>query len=145
MSPEDAELDLSGKGKSDFVPVVYARSLDDAEQYRSLLEDHDIPAMVGADEKLDDDAKRAELTPRRGVPVMVPEVLLDEASEVIADREDIDEFAPQTDETDEHEDEDDVLELQVPLDDRAEDPLDDEEDLLDDIETDSEDDESGHC
>ncbi len=145
MSPEDAELDLSGEGKSDFVPVVYARCLDAAEQYRSLLEDHDIPAMVGTDEKLDDDAKRAELTPRRGVPVMVPEVLLDEASEVIADREDLDEFAPQTDETDEHEDEDDELQLQVPLDDRAEDPLDEEEDLLDDIETDSEDDESGHC
>ncbi|MCK4276981.1 MAG: hypothetical protein KAX78_10735 [Phycisphaerae bacterium] len=145
MSPEGAELDLSGEGKSDFVPVVYARSLDDAEQYRSLLEDHDIPAMVGTDEKLDDEAKRAELPRRRGVPVMVPEVLLDEASEVIADREDLDEFAPQTDETDEHEDEDDELELQEPLDDRAEDPLDDEEDLLDDIETDSEDDESGHC
>jgi len=94
---------------SDFLPVVFARSIDQAELYRELLNDHDIPALVGTDGNIDPKAsgvsRRKGMT--HGVPVLVPESMLDEASEVIADREDVDEFglADEDDLEDEEEEE----------------------------------------
>jgi hypothetical protein len=76
----------------DFVPAVFARTADEAEEYRELLNDHDIPAIIHEDEE-EKPARpgRAAAPPRkamsRGVPVLVPEALLDEASEIIADRD----------------------------------------------------------
>jgi len=132
MSSDDEELNLSGEEKSDFVPVIYARSVDDAETYRSLLEDHDIPAVVGEEaEGKEGSAARAS----RGIPVMVPEVLLDEASEVIADREDLESFEPVVDDVDEDEDE---FGMQEPPEDSDEEPF-AEGDLLDDIDVAEED------
>ncbi len=89
------------------VAVVVARSIEHAETFRELLEDHDIPSMLGTEDDLDraNDASNVEgespMTP--GVPVLVPERLLDEASEIIADREDFDEL----NEDDTFDDEDD--------------------------------------
>ncbi len=92
MSPENKAFDASSE-YNDYVTAVVARNRGEAEQYRNLLSDHDIPAVVD-EEELD---KTEESPPRskgiiRGVQVLVPEVLLDEASEVIADREDAEDF-----------------------------------------------------
>ncbi len=101
----------SGEEYTDFVPVVFARSPEEAERYQELLSDHDIPAMTDGDGDEDGDVASSANSRSggmsRGVPVMVPEVLLDEASEIIADREDVDEFALEEDEV---EDEDDDAE-----------------------------------
>ena len=83
---EDDEVENSAEGFDDFVPAVFAKNADEAEQYRELLEDNDIPAMIGDPDELDDAApspRRRRIS--RGVPVLVPEALLDEASEVIAE------------------------------------------------------------
>lgn len=77
---------------AEFVPAVLARTVDEAEVYQDLLDDHDIPAILGTDEDLEemDDEDRRLARHRgltHGVPVLVPETLLDEASEVISDRE----------------------------------------------------------
>jgi len=90
---------------TEFVPVIFARSAEDAEIYRELLNDHDIPALLGTeedDEPNDGGPAAPDHHISRGVPVLVPAVLLDEAGEVIADRESVDEF----DLEDETEDED---------------------------------------
>ena len=76
----------------DFVPAVVARSHEEAEEYRELLNDHDIPAILQTDEE-EPPGKAARARPpgvqgiSRGVAVLVPEAMLDEASEIIADRE----------------------------------------------------------
>ncbi len=102
MSPEDSDAE-----RAEFVPAVFARSLDEAEMYRELLDDHDIPAVIGSDEDLDEEqariASRRGMT--RGVAVLVPEAMLDEASEIIADRENAEEF--EIEPVDEEEDADD--------------------------------------
>jgi hypothetical protein len=118
MPLDDDELNAAEQDFWDFVPAVYAKSVQEAEEYRELLEDRDIPAMVGSEDDAAQDlspersARRAGLA--RGVPVLVPESLLDEASEVIAEREDLDEFDAEEDDTeeDESEDQDEPLDLE---------------------------------
>ena len=111
MSAEDDEF-KPPDASEEFVPAVFARSPEQAEMYCELLNDHDIPALVG-------DAEDAEDTPRsqrgrsmaRGVPVLVPEALLDEAGEVIAEREDAEEEFELGDEELDEEDDDEFDEL----------------------------------
>ncbi|MHC4985737.1 MAG: putative signal transducing protein [Planctomycetota bacterium] len=98
MAKRRKTSDTTGPGSEDFVPVAVARTADQAEEFRHLLEDHDIPVMVGIDGEGDDlgpDAVAAgsvdELS--RGIAVLVPEDRLDEAGEVIAEREGFDRFA----------------------------------------------------
>jgi len=121
---ENESFDLIDGESRDFVPAVFARSIEEAEKYRELLNDHDIPAVMGDEEEEDDSTRR----PRRrgmtrGVPVLVPEALLDEASEIIADREQLEEYEISDDEFDNEEDEDETFALSSDLD------LDEEEDL----------------
>lgn len=106
MSAKEEKYDPSEEEFADFVPAAFARSVEEAEVYRELLNDHDIPAIVGLDEdlKAEDAPKGRRRGMTHGVPVLVPEALLDEASEVIADREDADEFAEE-DEVEEEEEE----------------------------------------
>lgn len=129
----------SGEEYTDFVPVVFARSPEEAQRYQELLSDHDIPAMIGGDKDSDSDAAPCA-NPcsggmSRGVPVMVPDVLLDEASEIIADREDVDEFALEEDEVEE---EDDLLGLSPDIGSAGGAALDEEEDDFIDDEDDAE-------
>lgn len=134
MSRDDETLEPheeEGDEYTDFVPAVFARAIAEAELYRELLNDHDIPALIGTDEELDEDdlasrqARSREMT--HGVPVLVPEALLDEASEIIADREDLDEFGTEGDEQDE-EDEDEGFGLDGQLDEGPDSVLDLDED-----------------
>lgn len=93
---KDEEEDF---GEGEYVPVVYARDLDQAEAYKELLADHEIPAML----------EEEALKGRRGLPVLVPENLLDEASQVIADFEQNEAFEEEEDFEEEEEDEEDGL------------------------------------
>jgi len=94
------------------VAVVFARDENEAEQYCELLEDHDIPAIIG-DEKMGEAdegaAKGAVPAISRGVPVLVPEILLDEAGEVVADHDDTGDF--QFDDDDDELEDDDEFEF----------------------------------
>jgi len=112
------------------VPAVFARSVDEAEVYRELLEDHDIPAIVADD---DDDAEHvAAGAPEliHGVPIMVPEPMLDEAGEVIAHREDLVPFQSDEEEDPFEEEEDDGLGRDAQIDGEFDDSFDDDEDDL---------------
>jgi len=133
-------------GEGDFVPVLFARNLEEAEEYCDLLSDHDIPARPGMDDEVPDEeeveqqqASRRGMT--HGVAVLVPETLLDEASEVIADRDEFGEFEEDDEDVDDEDDE--ALGLtgldsqEALLDDEEDDELLDEvddEDDLDDVE-----------
>ncbi len=132
---EEEPLEPSTEGDSEMVTVIVARSEDEAEEYVELLSDHDIPAVVGTDGELDEDAPKPRRGLTRGVPVLVPEVLLDEASEVIADRESV-EGLPVGDEDEDEEDEDED-EDELPF--TGELRPDAEEEILDEEEDDEED------
>jgi hypothetical protein len=133
MAADEELFDPSDEDQ--YVPAFVARSREEAQRYCDLLDDHDIPACVGDPEALEDAEEIAapgRLT--RGVAVMVPEALLDEASEVIADREDAEEFLLEEEDLLDDEDEDE-FDLEEELD--PEDPIidlddDDEEDLFGD-------------
>lgn len=130
------DFEESRENIGEFVPAVFARNAEDAEEYRELLEDHDIPAIIGIDEEEEESLGRAGR--RRGlshgVPVLVPEALLDEASEIIADREENDDFV----ENDEEDEEDDEEEAEEEL---NEEELEEEEELLESEDDKDEDDE----
>lgn len=104
--PRDAEGELG-----DFVPVVFARSVEEAEEYRQLLDDHDIPAIVGDERQPggtgEPPAPRKGFS--RGVPVLVPEAMLDEAGEVIAEHDETDAFGLDKEDKEDEEDEEDEV------------------------------------
>lgn len=91
MSSEKVPVSSEGASRGGFVPAVVARSFEEADRYRALLDDHDIPAIVATDEDLERFGAEGCTTPL-GVPVLVSEAMLDEATEVIADREDVEDF-----------------------------------------------------
>lgn len=106
--------DMPNSPRSDnaeYVAAVIARSVDHAEMYRQLFEDHDIPSILGTEDEApgpEDDALAEGAALAQGIPVLVPEGLLDEASEIIADREDFDEL----DEEDDLEEDDEQFSLE---------------------------------
>ena len=126
----------NGGADGDLAAVMVAPTLGEAEQVRELLEDHDIPVIVATGEALDDvpDALIEEAVdegPARGVPVLVPKDLLDEAGEIIADREECEEF--EDDEPVADDDDDEMLDaMEVDLEDWdasvAPSPADDDDD-----------------
>ena len=103
------------------VAVTVAPSLSVAEQLRELLEDHDIPVVVATGSAIEDvpDAlieEAVDIGPPLGVPILVPEVMLEEASEIIADREECDEI--EDDEVVSDDDGDDMIDaMEVDLED----------------------------
>jgi len=129
-----------GKGKSgkpgdkhsDFVAAVFARDAKEAQSYRELLSDHEIPAICGLDAALEEDdesktkARRTSMT--HGVPVLVPEDLLDEASEVIADRENLTELGLDEMEEDDEDEEDGELDYTTQPEQDMEEEFDEEDD-----------------
>lgn len=123
MARKNEPLELPEDDQSDFVPAVFARSPEQAERFRQLLDDHDIPAVVPTDDEIvgseDSQTRSGRLAGMtQGVAVLVPEVLLDEASGMIADFEDADKLQVTGDEFDEdEEDEEDELGLKEELED----------------------------
>ncbi len=148
MPVEDEPLEPEAFGDDDYVPAFFARNIEEAQEYCDLLSDHEISTRAGLDEELlieaDPDHRAASrLGMTHGVPVLVPERLLDEASEVIADREDFSDFK-----VDDEDEEDEVDDDEVPfgLGEVDDDLLDDDDDdddqelLVDDDDDDDDDD-----
>jgi len=104
------EEDLIGPAKGEeFVPVVFARSPQEAQRYRQLLEDHDVEAFVGY--KAIEGWGEVNYDISEGTPILVSENSLADAEEIIADRDEQDEFitdglgeASDEEEEDEYED-----------------------------------------
>ena len=71
----------------EYVPVVYAGSVDEADWYRQLLEDHDIAAVV--DDEYAEEPPEDIKGPPTGTAVLVPEATLAEAKEVITEFDDM--------------------------------------------------------
>jgi hypothetical protein len=123
----------SGGEHPGFVPVIVARTREEAEEYCQLFEDHDIDVIAGDDdlEETTVKAKAVSLPPVGGIPILVAEDMLDEAREVLADRENVEEFQVVADEGDEFDEEDDEeedeLDLVVDLDDEDEELVDEDE------------------
>lgn len=75
----------------DYVAAVLARSPEEAELYRRLLQNYDIPAVLGelpGRGRLETGRSQHHDSASKNVPVLVPEPLLDEASQIIAGGED---------------------------------------------------------
>jgi hypothetical protein len=87
----------------ELIPVVYGRDLTEAYYYKSLLDNHEIPAVVTEEAALEDSDEDES-----GIPVLVPEDYLAEAQDILeqstSDEDDFDE--------DEDEDEDDLAGFQ---------------------------------
>jgi len=88
---------------SDYVPVVVAHDEEEADRYVQLLQDHDIPAMLGTEDDLlvamakvpeeddgDDDGVDEPDDFSDGVVVLVPHDHYDEASEFITELDEFD-------------------------------------------------------
>ncbi len=132
----------------EYVPAVFARSKEEAEEYRQLLDDYDIPAIIPAEEdEASPPSRRGKAGISRGVPILVPEAMLDDASEVIAERDNADEFDSGEDDDGELDEDDEfpleeeaVGELVKPADDAdEEDEEDEDEDEEDEDEDEDED------
>lgn len=89
---EDDAFKVPDEVEGSFVPAVFARSQEEAEVYCELLNDHEIPAVVGDDNMPDGHDQPVHHGMTHGLPVLVPEPLLDEAGAVIASREEAEEF-----------------------------------------------------
>jgi hypothetical protein len=116
MPQDDDAFEPDENESSEYVPAVIARSMEEAERYRELLDDHDIPAIIGADEAEEEQRRRRSSRRKgisRGVPVLVPEALLDEASEIIADREEGDEFQEVAEDVEQAEDDEEDVDLDL--------------------------------
>lgn len=81
-----------------FAVVTFARDLEQAREYESMLKVNDIPAMV--------DQQYEQSTGTKEIAVMVPEDFLDEAHVVIESQDSYDDFYDLTSE--EEEDEEDI-------------------------------------
>ena len=135
MAVDDESLGPAQKKHEDYVPVVFAHSKEEAEAYGELLNDHDVPAIIGDenDFEVSGEGKSTRLKGMtHGVPVLVPEAMLDEAGQIIATQEELDDFDAEEQE-DEHEDEEGFgfSELDPDYDEEEEEPLGEDDDLLD--------------
>jgi len=132
--------------EAELILLVHADDMVEAEQYKSELEGHGIPAAVGGE------TPGGGPLAGRGVPVLVSEALAEAAAEVIAELEftrvegrPVDEQGIFKDEADDLQgvpDEDLDDDLDEDLDDDLEEDWDEEDDDEDDWDEDDEDDEA---
>jgi hypothetical protein len=120
---------------TEFVPVVFAADLEEAQAYRALLEAYNIPVLLDSERGGD----RIYSTFSKSVPVLVPDHLHDQASNLVAEAEQIgvpevlfaedDEDGDYADDDFDEDDDDDLDEDddEEDFDDEFEDDFDDEE------------------
>ena len=128
MAAEDETFKVPDGSEDSFVPAVFARSPEEAEVYCELLNDHEIPAVVGDEDSPIGGQHQVRHGMTHGLPVLVPEPMLDEAGAVIASREESEEMLAFNDgDPDEDYDDSDDLFGMTELDDEGDPPGDDEE------------------
>jgi len=106
----DRNASSDAEAQTQFVAVVIARSIEQAEEFRDLLDDHDIPVIVGPDDEQVKvtgpiESEMGAANPVHGIAVLVPEAMLDDAGAVIAQREDFGHLAGDEDPPDDEDDE----------------------------------------
>ncbi|NLX04935.1 MAG: hypothetical protein GXY33_07310 [Phycisphaerae bacterium] len=129
------ELRTGDLEESDFVPVAIPARYEDSEHLKSDLEAHEIPAMLES-ERLAGDLKGLD-----GVPVLVPECRLEQASQIVGmielnaldDGEEFEEEEEEEEEIEEFEELEDDDEFDEDLDDEE-----DDEDFLEEEEEEEE-------
>ncbi len=86
---------------SDFIPVFFAKNIEEAEFYKTLLEDHDIRAII------DEDGTMVDIEESGGdIGVLVPSDQLEEAELILEQRSNLDDdFDEELEDFDEEEDE----------------------------------------
>ncbi len=123
---------MSAEAEQTMVTAMFAGSLDEAERCCELLKENGIPATLGESDD-DDRSKR-----RAGIPLLVPEPLLESASEILSARSDdelqdgldADEDEDEDDDDDDFDDEDEFeAEEDESWDDDDDDDFDDEQDF----------------
>ena len=90
----------------ELIPVMYGRDLSEANYYKSLLDDHEIPAVVVEEVvlKKSDEEDRSEA--ESGIPVLVPEEQLADAQDILEqDTEQDDDFEEEEADSDDEKDE----------------------------------------
>lgn len=121
---------MSAEAEQTMVTAMFAGSQDEAERCCELLKENGIPATLGEDE--DGQSRRA------GIPLLVPESLLESASEILSARSeddvqdglDADEDEEEDDDDDDFDDEDEFeAEEDESWDDDDDDDFDDDEDF----------------
>ena len=94
MRVHDEEVGGRSQDEADqYVPVLYAHSVEEAERYCQLLEDHDIPAIVDDDYEDLEAFENSEV--RQGVAVLAPGCCQEEAQALIANVEKMGELVDQ--------------------------------------------------
>lgn len=99
------DYDVGSEDLGEYVPVIYARSADEAEKYRQLLEDHGIPAVI--DEDYEPGEAHSPKAGMAGVPVLVPESLLEDARQFVAEIDELTALHAEDEEPYDEDDEDD--------------------------------------
>ncbi len=131
--------------QNDFVPLLFVPSLQKAEYYRTMLEDHDIPVEIEDEyinDKSESDSDEAEIRSDSEIAVLVPDEHLEEARHFIDQRSTFEaELETDYDQRDENDDEDEFADFE-PLDPQrdAEGGAVDEYDLFDDDDIDDDED-----
>ena len=94
MPVHERKIEDHGHDEADqYVPVLYAHSVEEAERYCQLLEDHDIPAIV--DDDYEDLESFDSSDVRQGVAVLAPGSFQEEAQALIANLEELGELVGQ--------------------------------------------------
>ena len=102
INPDQVAVETVHSG---FVPVAFASDVPSARHLRSILERHNIPALIDNQAGLQDVYSALG----RGVPVLVPDQMHDRASDIVAEEEANHSLLDGTDDDkdDDHFDEDD--------------------------------------
>ena len=126
MSARDFNDGIRSGEMDDYVPAIFARTPEEAEEYCQVLEDHDIPAVV--DEEFEPLRKGGKA--RQGVAVLVPQSRVEDARAFIAELEELEKLAEE-DELDADDDEEEEKEDEAVV-------ADEEDDLEADLEEEDE-------
>jgi len=102
--PVEEDHDVNAGELGDYVPVVYAESVDEADWYRQLLDDHSIIAIV--DDDYADEPPEGVRGPLTGTAVLVPRAMLEDAREVVTEVDDMEDLKAFGEDDDEDEDDD---------------------------------------
>ena len=123
---------------SEFVPVLFAGNIEEARQYKSLLDGHNIPVLLES-ERGEDKIYGAFA---KAIPVLVPDRMHDHATDLVAEIErngagvlrcvEDDDDLDDEDDVDDIEDDDDIDEVPDVLEDDFDEPPDDDDDDDDD-------------
>ena len=100
---QDGPEQADNPDSSGLVPVIFAANTQEAEFYQTLLADADISTFINPD------VDKGPSRPDKGIAILVSAEMLDEASDIITAREELDAHILASPEDVEFDDDDDEL------------------------------------